>query len=119
MDPEQGEELVFDGKWQLRQGSLVGQPLFTAFNRFLEEQGGSFMAPGFSGFSGNFALRDKILRLDDFVIRSSGGQLKAKGRFFRVDDRLYFRGSFSEKGTLLQSFSLKGDLQDPVFTAID
>ena len=117
-DPERGEELVFDGKWQLLQGSFAGQPLFTAFNRFLEQEGLSFMSPGFSGFSGKFALRDKILRLDGLDIRSSGRQLKAKGRFFRVDERLYFRGSFSGKGSPLQSFSLKGDLHEPLFTAI-
>ncbi len=117
-DPEGGEELVFDGKWQLLQGSFAGQPLFAAFNRFLEQEGVSFMGPGFSGFSGKFALRDKILRLDGLDIRSSGRQLKAKGRFFRVDKRLYFRGNFSEKGSPLRSFSLKGDLHEPLFTAI-
>ncbi len=116
--PERGEELVFDGKWQLLQGSFAGQPLFTAFNRFLEQDGLSYMSPGFSGFSGKFALRDRILRLDGLDIRSSGRQLKAKGRFFRGDERLYFRGSFSEKGSLLRSFSLKGDLQEPLFTAV-
>ncbi|MEA3347582.1 MAG: hypothetical protein U9Q39_00835 [Pseudomonadota bacterium] len=114
-DSERNKELVFDGKWQLRQGSFAGQPLFTAFNRFLEQEGISFMSPKFSGFSGKFALRDKILRLDGLEIRSSGRQLKAKGRFFRADERLYFRGSFSEKGSLIRSFSLKGDLHEPIF----
>ena len=116
--PEHSEELVFDGKWQLLKGSLAGQPLFTAFNRFLKQEGVSLLPPGFSGLSGKFALRDKILRLDGIDIRSSGSKLKAKGRFFRADERLYFRGDFSEKGSLLQSFSLKGDLNKPLFTAI-
>ena len=114
---EVGEDLVLNGKWQLGQGGFAGQPLFTAFKRFLEEQKGALKVAGFSGFSGKFALREKVLRFDDLSLRSSKSQLKARGRFFTVDERFDFRGQFSQGSSFLQSFRLGGNLKNPIFTA--
>ncbi len=116
-DFESSEELVLNGKWQLRQGSFAEQPLFTAFNRFLVQKGGDVRAAGFSGFSGKVSLRNKILRLDDLKLRSSASQLEARGRFFTVDDRLDFSGQYSKGSSFLQSFHLVGDLSKPIFKA--
>ncbi|MEA3347549.1 MAG: hypothetical protein U9Q39_00670, partial [Pseudomonadota bacterium] len=71
-DFEGAEDLVFNGKWQLKQGRFVQPPLFTAFNLFLEQERGSCVSAEFSVFSGNFALRDEILRLDELKLSSSG-----------------------------------------------
>ncbi len=114
---EVGEDLVLNGKWQLGQGSFSGQPLFTAFKYFLEQQRGAFEVAGFSGFSGKFALREKVLRFDDLRLRSPESQLKARGRFFTVGERFDFRGQFSQGSSFLQSFRLTGNLKNPIFTA--
>ena len=114
---EVGEDLVLNGKWQLGQGGFAGQPLFTAFKRFLEEQKGALKVAGFSGFSGKFALREKVLRFDDLSLRSSKSQLQARGRFFTVDERFDLRGQFSQGSSFRQLFRLTGNLKKPIFTA--
>jgi len=117
VDSESSDELVLNGKWRLRQGSFAEQPLFTAFNGFLEQKRGAVMAAEFSDFSGKVRLRNKILRLDDLKLRSSASQLQAKGRFFTVDERLDFSGQYSRGSSFFQSFYLVGDLEDPIFKA--
>ena len=114
-DSGSSEELVLNGKWRLRQGSFAEQPLFKAFNGFLEQKRGAVMAAEFSDFSGKVRLRNKILRLDDLKLRSSASQLQAKGRFFTVDERLDFSGQYSKGSSFLQSFYLVGDLENPIF----
>ncbi len=117
MDPESSEELVLNGKWRLRQGSFAKQSLFTAFNLFMKRKRGDVMAAGFSDFSGKFSLRNKILRLDDIKLRSSGSQLQARGRFFTVGKLFDFSGQYSKGSSFLQSFHLAGDINNPVFKA--
>ncbi|MEA1922176.1 MAG: hypothetical protein U9N63_05915 [Pseudomonadota bacterium] len=115
-DFEGAEDLVFNGKWQLRQGCFVQSPLFTAFNLFLRQERGSLVPAEFSGFSGKFTLRDEILRLDELKLSSSGSQLNARGRFFRADERLDFRGRLNEKNSSPFSILLSGNLDKPIFT---
>ncbi|MCD6532629.1 MAG: hypothetical protein J7L25_00950 [Deltaproteobacteria bacterium] len=115
-DFEGAEELVFNGKWLLRQGRFGQSPLFTAFNLFLEQERGARATAEFSGFSGKFALRDEILRLDELKLSSSGSQLNARGRFFGTGERLDFRGRLNKKESLLLPFRLSGELDKPLFT---
>ncbi len=116
-DFEGAEDLVFNGKWQLRQGRFVQSPLFTAFSLFLEQKRGSRAPAAFSGFSGKFALRDEILRLEELKLSSSGSQLNARGRYFTAAERLDFHGRLNEKNSSPFSFLLSGKLDKPIFTA--
>ncbi|MEA3333297.1 MAG: hypothetical protein U9Q58_06855 [Pseudomonadota bacterium] len=116
-DFEGTEDLFFNGKWQLRKGRFLQAPLFTAFNLFLEQERDSRVSAEFSGFSGKLALRDEILRLDDLKISSAGSQINARGRFFRIGERLDFYGRLNKKETLFLPFRLSGELKNPIYTA--
>ncbi|MCD6292898.1 MAG: hypothetical protein J7M09_05515 [Deltaproteobacteria bacterium] len=114
-DFEEVEDLVFNGKWKLRQGRFVSSPLLTSFSLFLKRERAMSVAEDFSIFSGKFALRDKILRLNELKINSSGGRLNGQGRFSLITKRLDFSGRFDLKGYPILPFHLSGELDNPLF----
>ena len=114
---ERSDELTLKGKWQLRHGAFIEQPLFVSFNRFLEGSGGALQRTGFSSFSSAFSLRDKILRLDNLKIRFADRQLQARGRFLTDPQQFDLSGQLRGKDSPDLPFNLSGNLDTPEFTS--
>lgn len=112
---EPGEDLTLQGKWKLRQGVFLKQPLFVAFKKFLEREGRLSQGADFSNFSSEFSLRDNVLRLDNFKISFSGKQLQARGRLFVDSEKFNFKGRYWGKDIANLPFHLSGETDAPKF----
>ena len=117
LDSDSGlsSDLDLNGKWRLRQGTFVNLSVFRAFTRFIDLKKQIQLGATFKDFSGKFALRDKILRLNQMKLRSAGSQVNAGGRFFTDSERLKFKGQFISKTSSPTPFNLSGDLRNPLF----
>lgn len=114
-DSELFGSLNLNGKWWLRQGTFLDLPLYNAFTEFLKQKIKVQLGSDFTEFSGKFALRDKVLRLKQVKLRSSGNRVNGTGRFFAASDSLKFNGNFIAKSSSSTPFKLSGNLQKPLF----